>query len=115
MERNFLRDQSGMRAQLMTLDQLVQLMDVKLYKHLEKADSTNFFFFFRMLIVWFKREFDWDDILRLWEGLWTNYLTGQFHLFIALAVLERHRNVIIDRKCYIFSFAFDLWKLTKFL
>jgi len=98
MERNFLRDQSGMRAQLVTLDQLVQLMDIKLHKHLEKADSTNFFFFFRMLIVWYKREFNWDDILRLWEGMWTNYLTSQFHLFIALAIMERHRNVIIDRK-----------------
>ena len=97
MERNFLRDQSGMRAQLVTLDQLVQLMDVRLYKHLEKADSTNFFFFFRMLIVWYKREFVWDDILRLWEGMWTNYLSSQFHLFIALAVLERHRTVIMDR------------------
>ena len=45
MERNFLRDQSGMRQQLLTLDQLVQLMLPDLYKHLEKADSTNFLFF----------------------------------------------------------------------
>lgn len=95
-ERNFLRDQSGMRSQLVTLDHLVQLMDPKLYAHLQSADSTNFFFFFRMLIVWYKREFPWDDVLRLWEVLWTNYLSGQFHLFIALAVLERHRVIIMD-------------------
>jgi hypothetical protein len=50
-ERNFLRDQSGMRKQLTTLDHLVQLMDPKLYLHLQSADSTNFFFFFRMLLV----------------------------------------------------------------
>lgn len=95
-ERNFLRDQSGMRQQLVTLDHLVQLMDPKLYAHLASADSTNFFFFFRMLLVWFKREFKWDDILILWETLWTNYLSSQFHIFIALAILERHRNVIMD-------------------
>lgn len=95
-ERNFLRDQSGMRAQLLTLDHLVQLMDPKLYLHLQAADSTNFFFFFRMLLVWFKREFEWADVLRLWEGLWTDYLSSQFHLFIALAILEKHRNVIMD-------------------
>lgn len=99
-ERNFLRDQSGMRAQLVTLDHLVQLMDPKLYRHLQSADSTNFFFFFRMLLVWYKREFKWDDVLRLWETLWTNYLSSQFHLFIALAVLERHRGVIMDREFY---------------
>jgi hypothetical protein len=95
MERNFLRDQSGMRLQLTTLDQLVQLLDPKLYEHLAKVDSTNFFFFFRMLLVWFKREFEFEDILRLWEGLWTDYLSANFHLFFAAAILEKHRDVIM--------------------
>lgn len=95
MERNFLRDQSGMRTQLLTLDQLVALMDPKLYKHLQKADSTNFFFFFRMLLVWYKREFEWADTLRLWEALWSDYYSSNFHIFIALAILEKHRDVIM--------------------
>ncbi|KAK6849660.1 GTPase-activating protein GYP7 [Apiospora arundinis] len=95
MERNFLRDQSGMRNQLMTLDHLVQFMDPKLYLHLQKADSTNFFFFFRMLLVWYKREFRWMDVLHLWEVLWTDYQSSNFHLFIALAILEKHRDVIM--------------------
>jgi TBC1 domain family member 15 len=96
MSRNFARSQLGMRAQLATLDQLVQLLDPKLYVHLEKADSTNFFFFFRMLLVWYKREFEWTDTLRLWESLWTDYLSSQFHLFIAVGILEKHRDVIMD-------------------
>uniref|UniRef100_A0A8H7KDN5 GTPase-activating protein GYP7 n=1 Tax=Bionectria ochroleuca TaxID=29856 RepID=A0A8H7KDN5_BIOOC len=95
MERNFLRDQSGMRSQLLTLDQLVHFMDPKLWEHLEKADSTNFFFFFRMVLVWYKREFEWMDVLRLWETLWTDYYSANFHLFIALAILEKHRDVIM--------------------
>ncbi|KAI4244408.1 MAG: hypothetical protein LQ352_006821 [Teloschistes flavicans] len=96
MERNFLRDQSGMRTQLLTLDHLVQLMDPTLYLHLQKADSTNFFFFFRMLLVWYKREFQWAEVLRLWECLWTDYMSSNFHLFVALAILEKHRDVIIE-------------------
>ncbi|KAJ5438964.1 GTPase-activating protein GYP7 [Penicillium daleae] len=96
MERNFLRDQSGMRSQLLALDHLVQLMDPQLYLHLQSADSTNFFFFFRMLLVWYKREFEWGDVLRLWEALWTDYFSSGFHLFIALAILEKHRDVIMD-------------------
>jgi TBC1 domain family member 15 len=96
MARNFVRDQTGMRAQLTTLDQLVQILDPALYTHLQSADSTNFFFFFRMLLVWYKREFAWSDVLRLWEGLWTDYLSSQFHLFIAVSILEKHRDVIMD-------------------
>lgn len=96
MERNFLRDQSGMRLQLTTLDQLCQLLDPKLYEHLQRLDSTNFFFFFRMLLVWFKREFEFTDILRLWEGLWTDHLSANFHIFVAMAILEKHREVIME-------------------
>jgi len=95
-ERNYLRDQSGMRLQLTTLDQLVQLMDPKLYLHLQSADSTNFFFFFRMLLVWYKREFPWDDVLSLWERLWTDIYSSNFHLFVALSILEKHRTPIME-------------------
>lgn len=85
-----------MRTQLLTLDHLVQLMDPALYLHLQSADSTNFFFFFRMLLVWYKREFEWPDVLRLWESLWTDFMSSNFHLFIALAILEKHRDVIME-------------------
>src|SRR5204863_3061888 len=78
------------------LAHLLQVMDPKLYQHLQAADSTNFFFFFRMLLVWYKREFKWTDVLRLWEMLWTDYLSSSMHLFIALAILEKHRDVIMD-------------------
>lgn len=85
-----------MRTQLLTLDHLVQLMDPQLYLHLQSAESTNFFFFFRMLLVWYKREFEWPDVLRLWETLWTDYLSSSFHLFVALGILEKNRDVIMD-------------------
>lgn len=84
-----------MRNQLLTLNQLVQLLDPELYLHLESADSSNFFFF-RPLLVWFKREFDWPDVLRLWEALWTDFLSGSFHIFIAMAILEKHRDIILN-------------------
>lgn len=85
-----------MRLQLLTLDHLVQLMDPKLYLHLQSADSTNFFFFFRMLLVWYKREFPWDDVLSLWERLWTDLYSSNFHLFVALSILEKHRSPIME-------------------
>jgi hypothetical protein len=88
-------DQTGMRRQLVTLKQLTQLMIPKLYTHLQKSGSDEFFFLFRQLLVWFKREFSWDDVCLLWEVLWTDALSGQFHLFVALAVLDRHKEVMI--------------------
>ncbi|OZJ04973.1 hypothetical protein BZG36_01763 [Bifiguratus adelaidae] len=99
MERvqgNFYRDQSGMHRQLTTLNELLQFMDPKLSKHLEKADSSNLFFCFRWLLVVFKREFPFEQVKRLWEILWSDYITDEFHLFVALAILDHHREVIMD-------------------
>ncbi|KAH8980924.1 RabGAP/TBC [Lactarius hatsudake] len=95
MKQNFLRDQSGMKKQLSTLQQLLQFMDPELYRHFEKTDGLNLFFCFRWILISFKREFSFEDVLRLWEVLWTDYYTNGMVLFVALAVLESHRDVML--------------------
>lgn len=113
MRRNFYADQSGMKMQLLSLQKLIAVMDPSLYSHLEKADSLNLFFCFRWLLVCFKREFSYPDILMLWEAIWAanldsgglpaatgasvlhRGLSNHFQLFVALAILEHHRDVLI--------------------
>ncbi|KAF9030770.1 rab-GTPase-TBC domain-containing protein [Panaeolus papilionaceus] len=95
MKQNFLRDQSGMKNQLSMLQQLIEVMDPELFRHLEKTDGLNLFFCFRWVLIAFKREFPFEDVLRLWEVLWTSYYTPSFVLFVALAVLESHRDMIL--------------------
>lgn len=94
MERNFLRDQSGMKKQMQVLNELLQFMSPDLYKHLAKCESTDLFFFFRMLLVWYKREFEWNDVNMLWEVFWTDYYLSQYHLFFALAILSSQESSI---------------------
>ncbi|KAI6045667.1 GTPase-activating protein gyp7 [Pisolithus marmoratus] len=95
MGQNFLRDQSGMKKQLLTLQELISVTDPELYRHFEKADALNLFFCFRWVLIAFKREFAFSDVLRLWEVLWTDYYSNNFVLFVALAVLESHRDMIL--------------------
>lgn len=95
MESNFLRDQSGMKRQLSTLQRLIGVMDPELYAHLDRTGSLNLFFVFRWILISFKREFAFDQVIRLWEVLWTNFYSDQFNLFIALAILQSHRDVLI--------------------
>lgn len=61
----------------------------------DKVDGLNLFFCFRWILITFKREFGFDDVLRLWEVLWTDYYSTQFVLFVALAVIESHRDIIL--------------------
>ena len=94
MKPNFYRDQSGIKHQLSLLQELIALMDPQLHRHLEQTDSLNLFFCFRWLLIAFKREFKFDDCLCVWEALWSAP-TKQFHLFLAMSILENHRTVII--------------------
>lgn len=94
MELNFVFDLKGIKGQMLTLNQLVQFMLPKLFKHLRECDSTDLFFFFRMLLVWFKREFEWHDVLRLWEVFWTDFYSSSYHLFFATAILSDNERII---------------------
>ncbi|KAJ2820065.1 GTPase activating protein, partial [Coemansia sp. 'formosensis'] len=96
MRSHFLRDQTGMQDELTTIAHLVEIANPQLYRHLDKCDASNMFCCYRWLLIWFKREFSFENILRLWEVLWTDYLTDRFVLFVALAILQRHADVIMD-------------------
>lgn len=95
MRGNFARDQQGMKANLSKLQELIVVMDSALYRHLDKTNSLNLFFCFRWLLCSFKREFSFDQTMQLWEALWTDHLGTHFHLFVALAIIEQHRDILI--------------------
>lgn len=44
------------------------------------------------------REFEFDEIMRLWEVLWTHYLSEHFHLYMCVAILKRYRGRIIGEQ-----------------
>ncbi|XP_054805639.1 uncharacterized protein LOC129308520 [Prosopis cineraria] len=101
MERlgpNFNRDQNGMHSQLFALSKLVELLDGSLHNYFKQHDCLNYFFCFRWILIQFKREFEYEKTMRLWEVLWTYYLSEHLHLYLCVAILKRYRNKIIGEK-----------------
>ena len=49
----------------------------------------------RWVLILFKREFKFDQVLRLWPALWARP-QSQLHLFLAAALLCRHRRQILE-------------------
>ncbi|KAG9450629.1 hypothetical protein H6P81_010594 [Aristolochia fimbriata] len=101
MERlgpNFNRDQNGMHSQLFALSKLVEILDSPLHNYFKQADCLNYFFCFRWILIQFKREFSYDLIMRMWEVLWTYYLSEHFHLYVCVAILKRYRKKIIGEQ-----------------
>ncbi|KAL1206747.1 Rab GTPase-activating protein 22 [Cardamine amara subsp. amara] len=101
MERlgpNFNRDQNGMHTQLFALSKLVELLDSPLHNYFKQNDCLNYFFCFRWILIQFKREFEYEKTMQLWEVLWTHYLSEHLHLYVCVAILKRFRSKIIGEQ-----------------
>ena len=92
---NFSRDQSGMRRQLQALESALKLLDPILYKHFVDIEAINLFCVFRWLLILYKREFSLDEVVLLWDILFSCDYTRHFHLFVAVALLNTYRDELM--------------------
>ncbi|XP_055934648.1 TBC1 domain family member 15-like isoform X3 [Argiope bruennichi] len=93
---NFELEQQGMKNQLQDLHRLLHFVDSQLCSYLEKHDSGNMYFAFRWLLILFKRDFKFMEIMRLWEVLWTGLPCKNFHLLICIAILDSEKLTIME-------------------
>uniref|UniRef100_A0A1A9VDR9 TBC1 domain family member 15 n=1 Tax=Glossina austeni TaxID=7395 RepID=A0A1A9VDR9_GLOAU len=93
---NFDVDQAGMKIQFSQLRRLLEFANPRLTDYLKSHDSDNMYFCFRWLLVWYKREFNNDDIIKLWECLWTRLPCPNFHILISVAILDQQAEKIIE-------------------
>uniref|UniRef100_A0A8C2JXI0 TBC1 domain family, member 15 n=1 Tax=Cyprinus carpio TaxID=7962 RepID=A0A8C2JXI0_CYPCA len=89
VHENFEEQMQGMKTQLIQLSTLLRLLDL---------DSGYLYFCFRWLLIRFKRELHFQDVLRLWEVLWTRLPCQNFHLLVCCAILDSEKQKIMDRK-----------------
>uniref|UniRef100_A0ABM5GFQ4 TBC1 domain family member 15 isoform X2 n=1 Tax=Pogona vitticeps TaxID=103695 RepID=A0ABM5GFQ4_9SAUR len=97
MHQNFEEQMQGMKTQLIQLSTLLRLLDSGFCSYLESQDSGYLYFCFRWLLIRFKREFNFQDILRLWEVIWTDLPCQNFHLLICCAILESEKQQIMEK------------------
>ncbi|XP_077867828.1 TBC1 domain family member 15-like [Saccoglossus kowalevskii] len=95
VRNNFDMDQEGMKKQLINLNTLLHFLDPELYTYLDSKDSSNLYFCFRWLLIKFKREFSFSDIMRLWEVMWTGLPCRNYHLLICLAILDTEKPTLM--------------------
>ncbi|XP_026523505.1 TBC1 domain family member 15 isoform X2 [Notechis scutatus] len=97
MHQNFEEQMQGMKTQLIQLSTLLRLLDSGFCNYLESQDSGYLYFCFRWLLIRFKREFSFQDILRLWEVMWTDLPCQNFHLLLCCAILESEKQQIMEK------------------
>uniref|UniRef100_A0A3Q3FA21 TBC1 domain family, member 15 n=1 Tax=Labrus bergylta TaxID=56723 RepID=A0A3Q3FA21_9LABR len=96
MHQNFEEQMQGMKTQLIQLSSLLRLLDVSFWNYLESQDSGYLYFCFRWLLIRFKRELSFQDVLRLWEVMWTGLPCQNFHLLVCCAILDSEKHKIME-------------------
>uniref|UniRef100_A0A665VL23 TBC1 domain family member 15 n=1 Tax=Echeneis naucrates TaxID=173247 RepID=A0A665VL23_ECHNA len=96
MHQNFEEPMQGVKTQLIQLSTLLRLLDLAFWNYLESQDSGYLYFCFRWLLIRFKRELSFQDVLRLWEVMWTGLPCQNFHLLICCAILDSEKQKIME-------------------
>ena len=80
ISQNFDKDQQSMKNQLFQLQFLIKFLDPHFSDYLDKNESFSMTFCFRWLLILFKREFSFPDIMYLWEvfDIFLEYILNRF-------------------------------------
>ncbi|KAJ3425595.1 rabgap/tbc domain-containing protein [Anaeramoeba flamelloides] len=95
---NFNKDQQTIQKKITMLKLITRKLDPGLYYSMEddNNESDNFLFSYRMMIVLFKREFQFHDILPIWDSLFTNYLSDTMEIFFIYSIMHICRKRLIQ-------------------
>jgi len=94
LAENFLTSGDGIKAQLGVLGSLLRRVDSILAERFDAVDP-GYHSLYRWVLVQFKRELRFSDIVRLWEVIWLDE-RPILHLYTAVGLLVRHRDKILE-------------------
>ncbi|XP_071479414.1 small G protein signaling modulator 1-like [Diadema antillarum] len=98
MSKNFPHG-GAMDTHFANMRSLIQILDSEMFELMhQNGDYTHFYFCYRWFLLDFKRELVYDDTFSVWETIWAakHCASGQMVLFIALALVEYYRDIILD-------------------
>ncbi|KAK6306665.1 hypothetical protein J4Q44_G00235900 [Coregonus suidteri] len=98
MNQNFPHG-GAMDTHFSNMRSLIQILDSELFELMhQNGDYTHFYFCYRWFLLDLKRELVYDDVFAVWETIWAaKYASsGHFVLFIALALVEVYRDIILE-------------------
>uniref|UniRef100_A0A2P2J182 Rab-GAP TBC domain-containing protein n=1 Tax=Rhizophora mucronata TaxID=61149 RepID=A0A2P2J182_RHIMU len=71
MRENFqMEGPTGVMKQLQALWHILELTDREMFAHLSRIGAESLHFAFRMLMVLFRRELSFSEVLQMWEMMW---------------------------------------------
>ncbi|MEW5300270.1 MAG: hypothetical protein WDW38_003109 [Sanguina aurantia] len=95
---NFQEGMVSIQREMAKVAVLLSVIDPALSRHLRTVEAGDCRFCFQMLLLLFRREVPWQQLLVLWESLWAYEATTQcnLHVEVAVAMLQVHRKTLLQ-------------------
>jgi hypothetical protein len=88
IQTNYTNNQPGLTLMISKMEQIINLVDDKLYKHLAQFDITFVQFSFRWMNCYLMREFSIKLIIRIWDTYFSEEdAFNNFHLYVCSCLL----------------------------
>ena len=90
----------GIQVDLSHLRRLMRYCDPELADAICAVGADHLYFGYRWFLLDFKREFEREETLKVWDVLWSARVmaTANMAVFVALAVLQRHRQYVLKAR-----------------
>ena len=93
-KQNFKIGSKSIENQLSQLLFLLETINPQLSKYFKDVESL--YLCYRWILVCFKREFEYQEVKRIWEILWTDHLSSDYLIFMMYGLLIQFQDEIID-------------------
>ena len=80
------------------LYKIIKIVDEEVFNHFEKIKLKNDYFVFRWFILLFSQEFQINDLLRIWDIIFSNDDVYYYTFYFALGIVEYKRKFILKNE-----------------
>eukprot|EP00039_Didymoeca_costata_P006271 m.88781 g.88781 ORF g.88781 m.88781 type:complete len:485 (+) comp13188_c0_seq2:357-1811(+) len=97
MRNNFVN--ISMHDGLRSVMALTKFYDPELASMLQECahgEEEDWLFCYQWLLLDFKREFEFEDAIVIWERIWAQFSTSHFHIFVALGIFQLYKSKIMS-------------------
>ena len=95
VKSNFDSDQEGLFLKSEILGKCLEIVDNNIFLNLKNKHIKNEFFCFRWFILLFAQDFEIDEVLRLWDLIFSHDNKNYFVFFICFGIIVLKKNIIL--------------------
>ena len=86
----------GIQTRVKVLNEMIKKIDKQLWAHLDKHKVNPQFYSLKWLMLLLAQEFSVDNVLEVWDRLWSHPKKMDYLYYLCLAIIECERDALVE-------------------